>query len=71
VIGGYKVGGTAFDALILGYLEDNQLTYTGLTRTGFTPRLRADLMQKIRAARNTGARVRNLPKARRGRSVRP
>jgi bifunctional non-homologous end joining protein LigD len=47
VIGGYTVGGTIFDALVFGYYEGSRLIYVARTRNGFTPSLRAQLMQKI------------------------
>jgi ATP-dependent DNA ligase len=37
VIGGYTVGGRAFDALVFGYYLGDKLIYVARTRNGFTP----------------------------------
>jgi ATP-dependent DNA ligase len=48
VIGGYTVGGKAFDALVLGYYEKGRLLYASRTRNGFTPPLREQLPEKMK-----------------------
>jgi bifunctional non-homologous end joining protein LigD len=67
VIGGHTVGRSNLDALIFGYHEDNQLIYAGRTRSGFTPRLRADLMKKFGPLETTESPFANLPEAKSGR----
>src|SRR6202042_2076090 len=47
VIGGYTVGGRAFDALVFGYYEGDELIYVARTRNGFTPAGRDQLMKKL------------------------
>jgi bifunctional non-homologous end joining protein LigD len=37
VIGGYTIGGRAFDALVFGYYQEGKLIYAARTRNGFTP----------------------------------
>src|SRR6476646_5016270 len=49
VIGGYTLGGQTFDALIVGYYDDDgRLIYVARTRNGFTPVVRAQLMKRFR-----------------------
>src|SRR5579872_486983 len=48
VIGGYTVGGRTFDALVFGYYEGNKLLCAARTRNGFTPALRAELMERFK-----------------------
>lgn len=48
IIGGYSIGGSTFDAVILGHVVDGKLAYVARTRSGFTPALRADLLRKIK-----------------------
>jgi DNA ligase D-like protein (predicted ligase) len=67
VIGGYTVGGAAFDALIFGYYEGADLVYVARTRNGFTPKLRQELMKKFHALETTQCPFVNLPEPRGGR----
>jgi DNA ligase D-like protein (predicted ligase) len=67
VIGGYTVGGTTFDALVFGYYEGARLMYVARTRNGFTPSLRAHLMQKFRGLETRDCPFVNLPEKRAGR----
>jgi bifunctional non-homologous end joining protein LigD len=67
VIGGYTVGGGTFDALIFGHHEGSRLMYAGRTRSGFTQRLREDLMKKFQALETTDCPFTNLPEAKSGR----
>jgi bifunctional non-homologous end joining protein LigD len=64
VIGGYTVGGRTFDALVFGYYEGSRLMYVARTRNGFTPALRAQLMQKFRALEISNCPFANLPEKR-------
>jgi len=67
VIGGYTVGPHAFDAVILGYYEGDQLMYAARTRNGFTPAVRTRLMQSFRPLETAVCPFANLPEARSGR----
>ena len=67
VIGGYTVGPHAFDAIILGYYEGDQLMYAARTRNGFTPAVRTRLMQAFRPLTTGICPFANLPEARSGR----
>ena len=67
VIGGYTVGTKTFDALILGYYEDDRLMYAARTRNGFTPAIREGLFKKFRGLEARDCRFANLPEAASGR----
>src|SRR6185437_12455265 len=67
VIGGYTLGGRAFDALVFGYYEGSRLLYAARTRNGFTPALRAQLMEKFRPLETSTCPFVNLPEKRGGR----
>jgi ATP-dependent DNA ligase len=67
VIGGYTVGGRAFDALVFGYHQGKELIYVARTRNDFTPSLRDSLMRKFRPLETTDCPFNNLPEARNGR----
>lgn len=67
VIGGYTVGTRAFDALVIGYYEDNRLMYASRTRNGFTPALRQQLFRKFRSLEIPDCPFVNLPEVRSGR----
>jgi len=67
VIGGYTTGGRTFDAIILGYYEGDRLIYFARTRSGFTPAVRARLMEQVRPLKTAECPFANLPEARSGR----
>jgi bifunctional non-homologous end joining protein LigD len=67
VIGGYTVGGRAFDALVFGYYEGADLIYVARTRNGFTPAGRDQLMKNFRGLETPKCPFANLPEARSGR----
>jgi bifunctional non-homologous end joining protein LigD len=67
VIGGYTVGGSAFDALVFGYYEGGKLVYAARTRNGFTPRLREELMKRFRPLETDECPFANLPEKHAGR----
>ena len=67
VIGGYTLGGSTFDALVFGYYQGKEFFYAGRTRNGFTPKLRADLMKRLRPLETPNCPFSNLPEARGGR----
>jgi bifunctional non-homologous end joining protein LigD len=64
VIGGYTVGGKTFDALVFGYYDGPRLLYVARTRNGFTPRLREELLKRLRPLEIGECPFANLPEAR-------
>jgi bifunctional non-homologous end joining protein LigD len=67
VIGGYTPSASSFDALIFGYYEGDRLMYAAKTRNGFTPRLRLDLMKRLRLLQTDVCPFANLPESKAGR----
>jgi DNA ligase D-like protein (predicted ligase) len=67
VIGGYTVGTKTFDALVIGYYEDNRLIYAARTRNGFTLATRQQLFKKFARLESADCPFVNLPEARSGR----
>jgi DNA ligase D-like protein (predicted ligase) len=67
VIGGYTLGTSAFDALVIGYYQDGQLVYASRTRNGFTPALRAQLFRKFKGLETDACPFTNLPEKKGGR----
>jgi bifunctional non-homologous end joining protein LigD len=67
VIGGYTIGGGTFDALIFGHYDGSRLMYAGRTRSGFTRRLRDDLMKNFQPLETSECPFANLPEAKSGR----
>jgi bifunctional non-homologous end joining protein LigD len=67
VIGGYTVGTKTFDALVIGYYEDDRLIYAARTRNGFTPATRQQLFKKFPRLEVADCPFVNLPEARSGR----
>jgi bifunctional non-homologous end joining protein LigD len=67
VIGGYTVGTKTFDALVIGYYEDDRLIYAARTRNGFTPATRQQLFKKFPRLEIADCPFVNLPEARSGR----
>jgi DNA ligase D-like protein (predicted ligase) len=67
VIGGYTVGTTTFDALILGYYDGDRLICVARTRNGFTPGIREQVFKKFRGLEIPDCPFANLPEARSGR----
>jgi DNA ligase D-like protein (predicted ligase) len=67
VIGGYTIGGATFDALVYGYYEGKDLIYAARTRNGFTPKLRAELMKKLKPLEIDTCPFTNLPETHAGR----
>jgi AbrB family looped-hinge helix DNA binding protein len=61
VIGGYTVGGATFDALIFGYYDGDDLIYAARTRSGFTPKTRAELTKAFRSLEIEKCPFANLP----------
>jgi bifunctional non-homologous end joining protein LigD len=67
IIGGYSIGGSSFDALIVGHLVDGKLVYVARTRSGFTPTMRVELLRKMRPLEVETCPFCNLPEKRPGR----
>ena len=67
IIGGYSVGGSTFDAVILGQVVDGKLFYVARTRSGFTPASRAELLRKMKPLEVAATPFVNLPESRPGR----
>jgi len=67
VIGGYSVGSSTFDAIVVGYYDADRLLYAARTRNGFTPATRAALWQQFRGLEIAECPFANLPEARSGR----
>jgi ATP-dependent DNA ligase len=67
VIGGYTIGGKSFDALVLGYYEDNKLMYVARTRNGFTPSSRLELAKRFHGLETSVCPFANLPEPKGGR----
>ena len=67
VIGGYTLGTRTFDALVIGYYEQDRLLFATRTRTGFTPATRQQVFRKFRTLEIPECPFANLPEARSGR----
>ncbi|HKH71964.1 MAG TPA: non-homologous end-joining DNA ligase [Vicinamibacterales bacterium] len=67
VIAGYTLGTKTFDAVIIGYYDDDRLIYAARTRNGFTPATRNQLFKKFARLENSECPFANLPEARSGR----
>ncbi len=64
VIGGYTPG-NPFDALIVGYYEDDDLMYAAKVRNGFVPRIRREIAQNFAGLEEHSCPFVNLPEKRR------
>lgn len=67
VIGGYTVGSSTFDALIVGFYEGDRLIYAARTRNGFTPGTRVQLMKRFKGLETRVCPFVNLPEHKSGR----
>ena len=67
VIAGYTPSQKNFDALVVGYYEDDKLMYAARTRNGFTPASRMELFKKIRPLEIKECPFANLPEKSAGR----
>lgn len=67
VIGGYTPSAKNFDALVIGYYENDQLLYAARTRNGFTPALRESLFKKLQPLEIDSCPFANLPEKKSGR----
>ncbi len=67
VIGGYTIGSSTFDALIIGYYDGDRLIYVARIRSGFTPAARAQVFRKFRDLEIKECPFVNLPETTSGR----
>jgi bifunctional non-homologous end joining protein LigD len=64
VVGGYRPGFNAVDALLIGYYDDvRQLRFAGKVKAGFVAHVRRDLFQKLQSLRTEACPFANLPTA--------
>jgi bifunctional non-homologous end joining protein LigD len=64
VVGGYKPADAHFDSVLVGYYDRGRLYYAGKVRAGFTPRARAELMQRLAPNGRRSCPFVNLPSTR-------
>jgi bifunctional non-homologous end joining protein LigD len=64
VIGGYTRG-NPFDAVVVGYYQDEKLLYAGKVRNGFVPRVRRELASRLKPLEIDLCPFANLPEKRR------
>ena len=67
IIGGYTVGGSTFDAVIIGHIVEDKLVYVARTRSGFTPASRAELLRRMKPLETDACPFCNVPETRAGR----
>jgi bifunctional non-homologous end joining protein LigD len=56
-----------FDALVIGYYDNDQLMYAARTRNGFTPASRIQLFKKLKPLQSKECPFANLPEKKAGR----
>jgi bifunctional non-homologous end joining protein LigD len=61
VIGGYKPNLSTFDSIVVGHYERNRLLSAGKVRSGFTPRTRALVFERLRPLQSARCPFANLP----------
>ena len=62
VIGGYRPqGSTGLDALLVGYYEGRRLYFAGKVRAGFTPHIRREVVERLKALAIAKCPFANLP----------
>jgi ATP-dependent DNA ligase len=64
VIGGYTPG-NPLDAVIVGYHDGDKLTYAAKVSFGFAPRLRREVLRKLKGWEMTTCPFANLPEKKR------
>ena len=68
VIGGRRPDGSdSLDALLVGFYEGSELLFAAKVRAGFIPRLRRELVEKLRSLRTEKCPFANLPDAKKSR----
>jgi bifunctional non-homologous end joining protein LigD len=61
VIAAYKPGLGTFDSLVVGYYDGGKLRYAGKLRSGFTPHVRSEVWQELKAFETTTYPFAELP----------
>ena len=61
VVGGYRPDGATFDALLVGYYENEQLRFSGKVRAGFVRHTRRELLGQLRTLHVEACPFVNLP----------
>jgi bifunctional non-homologous end joining protein LigD len=64
VIGGYTAG-TPFDALVVGYYDEDKLYFAAKVRNGFVPRVRREVFKELKALEPAECPFANLPERKR------
>jgi DNA ligase D-like protein (predicted ligase) len=64
VIGGYRPGEHGIDALLVGYYDKTGLRFAAKVRAGFTPRLRRDVHDRLKALHERKCPFVDLPSSR-------
>jgi DNA ligase D-like protein (predicted ligase) len=67
VIGGYTMGSTTFDALIVGYYDGDAFKYVARVRNGFTPATRGQVFRRFKGLEMKTCPFVNLPEKGSGR----
>jgi bifunctional non-homologous end joining protein LigD len=67
VVGGYRPGGKAIDALLVGFHQDGKLCFAGKVRAGFVPHVRKELFKQLEPLRIDRCPFTNLPDTKRSR----
>jgi ATP-dependent DNA ligase len=67
VIGGYTPRGRNFDAILVGYYDDNRLIYVARVRNGFVPASRQALFNRFAGLQTDACPFANLPETAKGR----
>jgi bifunctional non-homologous end joining protein LigD len=61
VIGGFRPGSNGVDALLVGYHEGKELRFAGKVRAGFTPHLRREVFDSLKALHTAKCPFVDLP----------
>lgn len=67
VIGGYTPSARNFDAILVGYYDDDRLIYVARVRNGFVPASRQALFDRFAGLETDDCPFMNLPEAQKGR----
>ena len=67
VIGGYTPSPRNFDAILVGYFEQDKLMFASRVRNGFVPALRASVFRKFKGLESRKCPFANLPESSKGR----
>jgi len=67
VIGGYTPSPKNFDAVLVGYFEENKVMFAARVRNGFVPALRAAVFRQFKGLESRKCPFANLPESSKGR----